>query len=163
MNTKRIITKRNEQGKILEYEYHVNGVKVPDGYKYCPSCSSVLELSLFTRAGKACAECAKKKSREHHHNRMQSPEYREQRRKQHRDKCRNTKQQIINHYGNKCLDCKTSYPAACYDVHHLDPSTKEFNVSNNRIFDEKLKEELTKCVLLCANCHRIRHFEGGNL
>jgi hypothetical protein len=48
---------------------------------------------------------------------------------------------------------------ACLDFHHKDPTQKEFLISKlvtNSSF-EKLKAELSKCVCVCANCHRKIH------
>lgn len=52
-----------------------------------------------------------------------------------------------------------------YDFHHKDKSEKTKEVSyliTANVGWEKLKRELDKCVLLCANCHRIRHELEGN-
>ena len=73
----------------------------------------------------------------------------------------NKKLRAIEFLGGKCYDCqlKSEY-ADVYDFHHLDPTQKEIGV--NRILGnawDKIKEELEKCVLLCANCHRIRHYK----
>ena len=48
----------------------------------------------------------------------------------------------------------------CLDFHHVS-GTKEFAVSRgaNNVSITKLREELIKCVVLCANCHRKLH--GG--
>lgn len=58
----------------------------------------------------------------------------------------------------KCAHCGFSHTAAL-DFHHEDPSTKEFNihrlVGNGRF--TKAYEEIKKCIVLCANCHRIHH------
>lgn len=65
----------------------------------------------------------------------------------------------VNHFDNKCHDCKKSYPNSVYDFHHLDESTKDFSISSKgytRSWD-KIKKELEKCIMLCSNCHRIRH------
>lgn len=64
-------------------------------------------------------------------------------------------------FGNKCADCGISYPPPIYDFHHLDPTKKDFTVANIiwRNLDS-LREELDKCVMLCANCHRLRHYEA---
>ena len=47
------------------------------------------------------------------------------------------------------------------DFHHLDPSVKEHTVarmiSNNYRLDYTL-QEIEKCVVLCANCHREFHY-----
>lgn len=66
---------------------------------------------------------------------------------------------IISYLGGKCADCEQVFPACVYDIHHLDPKEKEFSIAGNKVFLpwETLKAELDKCILLCANCHRIRH------
>jgi hypothetical protein len=57
-----------------------------------------------------------------------------------------------------CQSCGFKHVAAM-DFHHVDPSTKEDNVwrliSNGQY--AKAYEEIKKCVVLCANCHRIHH------
>lgn len=70
----------------------------------------------------------------------------------------------INYLGGKCIDCKQSFHPNVYDFHHLDPSKKEFAWIKLRTKSiDKLIKELDKCVLLCANCHRMRHIIGGIL
>ncbi|UIW10564.1 HNH endonuclease [Aeromonas phage BUCT695] len=61
-----------------------------------------------------------------------------------------------------CRVCKIEKPLSefhqcVYQFHHLEPHTKEGNSANIRNWD-KLREELDKCVMLCANCHMIRHW-----
>ena len=72
------------------------------------------------------------------------------------------KLRAIEYKGNKCFDCGNSYQQCCYDFHHLDPDIKDANIAQliSRNF-EKIKPELDKCILLCSNCHRIRHFNDG--
>lgn len=74
-----------------------------------------------------------------------------------------TRAKMLEYHGGTlaCEDCGyTSDIPAVFDYHHLDPSTKEHEVSSmlDRKWDIVLKE-LNKCVLLCANCHRIRHYK----
>lgn len=47
----------------------------------------------------------------------------------------------------------------CLDFHHLDPNEKEESVSVlvRKGSKTKIDEELKKCVVLCANCHRDLH------
>ena len=63
--------------------------------------------------------------------------------------------------GGCCADCKQTFPPAVYDFHHLDPDEKEYNPS--KLFSQKdqdrIDAELAKCVLLCSNCHRLRHYK----
>ena len=58
------------------------------------------------------------------------------------------------------MDCGSKgLPPYCYDFDHLDGSTKLDNVSSlvaaarNR---RAITNEIAKCELVCANCHRIR-------
>lgn len=73
-----------------------------------------------------------------------------------------TKQRLIDYKGGKCVKC--GYNKSCpraYHFHHRNPLEKEFDVSNrgrNKSFD-KLKTEIDKCDLLCANCHAEVHDE----
>lgn len=70
------------------------------------------------------------------------------------------KKEIVIYMGDKCFDCKHQFEYRIYDLHHIDPSTKEYNISSNRKLNiESNKQELKKCVLLCQNCHRLRHRE----
>ena len=62
-----------------------------------------------------------------------------------------------------CTDCGNTFPACCMDAHHLDPRDKAIEIrrgaSMATIHPVLLQVELTKCVPLCANCHRIRHWK----
>lgn len=75
------------------------------------------------------------------------------------DRRKNIKLQAIIYKGGKCQDCK--YDNLMYvdvfDFHHLEPNEKDFTIAKSRKSFESIKNELDKCVLLCANCHRIRH------
>jgi hypothetical protein len=57
-----------------------------------------------------------------------------------------------------CTVCGFSHPAVI-DFHHP-PGTKKHGVNDlvaSRRF-KKAYEEAKKCIVLCANCHRIHHF-----
>ncbi len=57
-----------------------------------------------------------------------------------------------------CEDCGTSDPRVL-DLHHRDGAEKEGEIASMkvRVGWAKLEEEMKKCDVLCANCHRIRH------
>jgi hypothetical protein len=60
----------------------------------------------------------------------------------------------------KCTKCEQNHPAAL-DFHHTNPSQKENIVSylvSQGSFAAAM-EEVQKCIVLCANCHRIHHYE----
>ena len=89
------------------------------------------------------------------------PEYREkrrmyaiERRKKQREWFNGLKE------GKKCEICGESR-LPCLEYHHVDPNTKEFPISyafgqitGNK---ERILNEIKKCIILCANCHRIEH------
>ena len=68
------------------------------------------------------------------------------------------KVQSILYKGGKCEKCGYDKCLSALEFHHIDPSKKDFTISTviNRKF-EKIKNELDKCVLVCANCHREIH------
>lgn len=69
------------------------------------------------------------------------------------------KQRAIEYLGGRCVDCGLeTLQYAVYDFHHVDPSKKEIAFGSTRKSFAAIKPELDKCVLLCANCHRIRHY-----
>jgi len=48
--------------------------------------------------------------------------------------------------------------------HHRDPNEKEFavgDIARKGGSLKRLKRELEKCIVLCANCHCIEHFKDG--
>ena len=61
--------------------------------------------------------------------------------------------------GGKCVLCGYSKYLGALDFHHLDPSKKGFEISTRGLTRswEKIKMELDKCILVCANCHRELH------
>ena len=59
-----------------------------------------------------------------------------------------------------CVDCGNSFPSECMDFDHRPGEIKLF-VPNRIPNLEALKVELTKCDLVCANCHRIRTKRRG--
>lgn len=69
------------------------------------------------------------------------------------------KKDAVKAKGGKCFDCEKVFPYYVYDFHHLNPEAKEFDWNKMKLVSKaKLEIELEKCVLLCSNCHRTRHF-----
>ncbi len=49
-----------------------------------------------------------------------------------------------------------------YEFHHLDPDKKDpswYKMFANNHSIEKIKSEIDKCIVLCANCHREMHWK----
>lgn len=73
------------------------------------------------------------------------------------------KAQVIDYLGGRCADCRGVFPSYCYDLHHVNPKTKSPSFRHIRSMAwAKVVKELKKCVLLCAICHRIRHYQESN-
>ena len=75
----------------------------------------------------------------------------------------NRKIDAIKYKGSQCQRCKLHLKNSHYAVfefHHTDPIEKESNWTKLRLKSwTAIKKELDKCLLLCANCHRIIHSE----
>lgn len=69
------------------------------------------------------------------------------------------KEQSIQYLGGSCSKCGYSKCMAALEFHHLDPTVKEFNIGTTGFTRSwaRIKAELDKCILLCANCHRELH------
>lgn len=70
------------------------------------------------------------------------------------------RRKLIESKGGQCQSCgyKRNIAALCF--HHVDSSTKSFQVSLRECSNhswEKLTEEVLKCNLLCHNCHMELH------
>lgn len=59
----------------------------------------------------------------------------------------------------QCKNCPENDPV-CLVFHHMDPTQKDFLVSQMIYLGygkSRILEEITKCLVLCANCHRKLH------
>jgi transposase-like protein len=68
---------------------------------------------------------------------------------------RDVKAIIVREAGGKCQRCGYDRCVSALHFHHVDPSQKRFNVALRGAARsiERVREEVRKCVLLCANCH----------
>lgn len=55
-----------------------------------------------------------------------------------------------------CEDCGHTFHPAAMQFHHV-RGRKKFTVGNLTRSNKSLEAEMGKCVLLCANCHFVRH------
>ena len=61
-----------------------------------------------------------------------------------------------------CMQCGENHPA-CLQFHHRDRKDKQFTIGYiigrwRYITLKKLEEEISKCDVLCGNCHAILHW-----
>lgn len=127
----------------IEYNYY----EEPESLvKECSTCKEVKNKEDFylnkdtNRYNSTCKSCYRDKARLKYHKRAND----------------------LNDYKCKigCNKCKDTR-GYVLDFHHKDPSTKSFSISSNpnvSISNKKFIEEIEKCVLLCANCHREFHY-----
>jgi len=114
--------------------------------KFCPKCETIKTLSEFY----------KRTNRDDYNGycKICSNEYCIERVKL-------VKIKMMEYKGNQCEDChltiEKSHPCV-FDFHHLDPTEKDHNWKHIKYQKwDKIRIELDKCVMLCSNCHRIRH------
>lgn len=70
------------------------------------------------------------------------------------------KYEYILSRGGKCEKCGYDHNLAALEFHHINPEEKEFQIDIRKFANanlNQLKQELDKCVILCANCHRETH------
>lgn len=61
--------------------------------------------------------------------------------------------------GGKCYFCGYSKCKGALEFHHLSEESKNFDLGTRGLTRswKKIEEELEKCILVCANCHREVH------
>ena len=81
--------------------------------------------------------------------------YKSNYKKAHEERIKSSKKLKIN----GCAICGYNKCDTGLDFHHVNPQDKKFrlNISNMGRKNKALVEELNKCILLCANCHREIH------
>ena len=71
------------------------------------------------------------------------------------------KKKYVRLIGGKCEYCGielTESNYSIFDFHHIDSNSKEYTWTKLKLFsDSRILKELSKCKLLCANCHRLEH------
>jgi hypothetical protein len=89
---------------------------------------------------------------------------RSERRARRKAKHRIRRIEAFKYFGEKCHDCglkSSSKNYIAFDFHHLEPNKKETKLSDaHDISDIRFWREISKCVMLCANCHRLRHWSN---
>jgi len=65
----------------------------------------------------------------------------------------------VEYKGGKCENCGYYRCLDALEFHHKDPAQKDFSISSKGYTRSwiRVKEELDKCTILCANCHREFH------
>ena len=131
--------------------------------RVCARCHSEKSIEAFPIKDKArgtrrsyCVPCGSEYGKEHY--RRNKPYYlaknvaaRVAQRRSNRDVAY---QYLSTH---PCVDCGESDPVVL-DFDHVDPATKLWSVGTmlSRQASPAIEREIAKCVIRCANCHRMR-------
>ena len=63
------------------------------------------------------------------------------------------KRELIEYKGGKCEICGYDKCDRALQFHHKNPKEKDFQISGKSLSFKNLKNEVDKCILVCANCH----------
>lgn len=67
------------------------------------------------------------------------------------------RRQVLNDAKDRpCADCGTQYPSYVMQFDHLDGDDKLFTIGDLNASLEEIIAEITKCEVVCANCHAER-------
>jgi hypothetical protein len=74
---------------------------------------------------------------------------------------RKVKATLVEEAGGRCALCGYDRCQAALQFHHRDPAEKAFAISHQGLTRSlaRVREEVRKCILVCANCHA--ELEGG--
>lgn len=72
---------------------------------------------------------------------------------------KNLREMAREYKGGKCTLCGYKKCQRALSFHHVEPNKKEFGISTRGLTRswDKIRKEIDKCVLLCANCHMEVH------
>jgi hypothetical protein len=131
-------------------------------HKYCPRCDEVTERYFNGN----CKPCGRIRSKEYYKkNKEKINAQRKKVRKPKKESKRTTdtatvrRRKLLDLFGDRCHVCKEWYHYCVYEFHHVDPTTKEKALSQMLTYSwERILEEAAKCILVCANCHKLAHY-----
>lgn len=133
--------------------------------KTCTKCNTAKEFSEFNKRKSAkdglqhqCRVCEKANHASHYSKNKQ----------RYVDRASVNKKKYIEQYRlwrqSLVCECCSETDSVCIDLHHLDPTKKDFNIANacgNKTMQAVLKE-VEKCAVVCSNCHRKIHKYGND-
>jgi hypothetical protein len=136
----------------------------------CSRCGLIKQLKYFykrksgLRAGEyyeKCKNCYKIRGRKYYHNNRERQLGLAKKRKL---KYIIERKKFLEKIKDKpCLDCGKKYPTWVMDFDHRDGKEKIASISfltfRKLVNFDKIKEEIAKCDLVCANCHRDRTYK----
>jgi len=138
-----------------------------DNNKICINCQEEKPLSAFNKSAKSkdgkyikCRDCQRDYQKQYYiKNRQRALELQGKKRKRTKDRNQEFVYKILSN--SNCVDCGCG-DFRVLEFDHLPEHEKKHNISNilhHGYSLEVIKEEISKCEVVCANCHRIRTHE----
>jgi len=132
--------------------------------KTCINCKVEKNIDEFAlskgKVREKCKDCLKQYMNDHYKsNKKKYFDYATKRSNELRDWYKNLKKTLC------CEKCKENHPAVL-EFHHTDPKLKDFSIADalwHKLSKTKIENEISKCIVLCSNCHRKLHWEENNL
>lgn len=118
-----------------------------DTHKQCPKCLEIKEIKHFERRpNKNIQSYCKKCSADNSYSLM-----------------KRNKILLVKEFGGCCCKCGYNKNTSALEFHHMEPEHKDFHFGKARTTNiDKIRTELDKCILVCANCHREIHYPQNN-
>ena len=133
----------NHCGRTLPIEYFYKDKSSKDGHKgYCRECQ--------------CAFVKEYRLRNLDKVKTYQAKYREQ----NRERQESDRKAKYNALKTPCVKCGEDR-LYLIQFHHIDPTTKLFNISEGGSRNRNIEDESKKCVCLCSNCHDEFHYFYG--
>ena len=133
--------------------------------KQCVKCTKDKDVCEFFFRNKEknilhsqCKECYGNSRKQKEHYQKYKTEYQERTNKRKVVKSVENRENLIEYFKtHPCINCNEHNPIVL-DFDHRDEKEKKYGISK-MIYDynwETILEEINKCDVLCANCHRIK-------
>lgn len=130
--------------------------------KKCNRCKEVLSFEMFNSKGKDklqayCKVCSREYARSNYHRDREANAEKQRLSKRARmDAIRVDVRKLKE--DTPCMDCGVQYPYYCIDFDHVNGKkvTHISEMIQNGAARWKIFSEITKCEIVCSNCHRER-------
>jgi hypothetical protein len=132
--------------------------------KRCSTCKKTKDDECFSKnkwrkdgLHHQCRECKRTTSKKYY---STHPDARGTRTSQGTWRERNRQWMVEYKAALSCEICGENH-LACIEFHHRDETTKSFTIGHvfHTTKKQKVLEEISKCIVLCSNCHRKFHWE----
>lgn len=134
--------------------------------KVCSNCSRLKHKPEFTKKKSSkdglnarCRTCTRAMSKKHFDDNKDY--YREKQKRRRRKIKKRIREIILSAKDVPCIDCNKTFHFSAMDFDHV-KGKKLFNIAyavRLQVTTKTLLEEISKCEVVCANCHRIRTYK----